>query len=154
NWTANQRDEVLVEPEPVENTYATWAASHGLMGGPDDDDDGDTLSNFFEYHFGSNATLAADAPIPTLAIRRLDIDGSIQDYATLTFRQSQTTANASLTIEISDDLATWTSDPAATEELERIDRADGSSTITLLLTEPLSADDDRVRYLRLHGVSL
>ena len=43
--------------EPAGVTYAAWSALHGLQGGPDDDDDGDGISNVLEFLYGSRPDL-------------------------------------------------------------------------------------------------
>lgn len=42
--------------------YGSWASDYGLVGGPDDDDDGDGFSNLYEYALGGIPTSPADIP--------------------------------------------------------------------------------------------
>ena len=42
-----------------------------------------------------------------------------------------------LTVEISSDLLTWTSDPDLTEFLTQVDNGDGTATVTLRLADPV-----------------
>jgi hypothetical protein len=44
--------------------YDQWAAFYGLTGGPQDDDDGDGLSNLLEYALGGNPTDPVDRGFP------------------------------------------------------------------------------------------
>ncbi len=47
--------------------YPAWAGSHALMGGPEDDDDGDSLANLLEYALGGNPKNPADRGHPLLS---------------------------------------------------------------------------------------
>jgi hypothetical protein len=63
---------VVVEP-PVEpeTNFGVWAATHELTGGTEDDDDGDRLSNGFEFYFGFDPTVPSSLPAPTQTIQGL-----------------------------------------------------------------------------------
>lgn len=43
-------------------TYERWANEHGLEGGPGDDEDGDRLSNLYEYALGGDPKSSTDLP--------------------------------------------------------------------------------------------
>ncbi|NIP92220.1 MAG: lamin tail domain-containing protein, partial [Akkermansiaceae bacterium] len=47
--------------EPAGIDYLAWATSFGLEGGPDDNDDRDGLTNYWEYVFGLPPDLASDS---------------------------------------------------------------------------------------------
>lgn len=47
-------------------SYIDWSSGRGLVGGRDDDDDGDGLSNEQEYLFGGDPKLLTDAPRPRM----------------------------------------------------------------------------------------
>lgn len=151
NWTTKQRDGA---PTANAITYAQWAASQGLLGGPEanDDGDGDTLTNFFEHLYGSRATDASDAPIPAIAIQTINVDVSPDDYVTLSFQQSRNAKGATLNVEIAENLIEWTSTPTDTVEWTRTSNDDGTDTVTLRFAEPVRAEDQQ-RYVRLRGVS-
>ncbi len=149
NWTTKQRDGA---PTANAITYVQWATSQGLLGGPEADDDGDTLTNFFEYLYGSRATDASDAPIPAIAIQTINVDGSPDDYVTLSFQQNRNAKGATLNVEIAENLIEWTSTPTVTVEWTRTSNDDGTDTVTLRFAEPVRAKDQQ-RYVRLRGVS-
>ena len=149
NWTTKQRDDM---PPGNALTYDQWAASQGLVGGPEADDDGDTLTNFFEYLFGSLATDASDAPIPAIEIRTLNVNGTFDEYVLLSFQQNRNAEGATLSVEITDDLIEWINTPSNTVEWDRTSNDDGTDTVTLRIAEPVRMEDNQ-RYVRLRGVS-
>jgi hypothetical protein len=135
--------------EPTGFTYAAWAASHALVGGPDDDDDGDTVSNYLEYLYGSRPDLANEAPGLNAVIQSIEVGGVVDRYLTVTFPENLE-AQGSLTLEISGDLLTWNSDPARTELVSKIDNDDGTATVSLRLADPVSPAQ-KVIFVRLRG---
>jgi len=71
-------------------TYAAWAAGQNLPAnakGPDDDAEGDGLSNFAEYAYALNP-LVADRALSVPKAAFATVNG--QDYLTLTYRQPKT----------------------------------------------------------------
>ena len=102
-----------------------------------DDDDSDGISNFMEFLYGSRPDLASDAPGPRIDVENLEIDGVIKNYLVLTYRQNLN-ASGTLTVEISSDLVTWSSDPNLTELLTQFDNGDGTVTVRLRLVSPVS----------------
>ena len=135
-------------PEPTGITYAAWATANNVAGTPDDDDDGDGISNFFEFLFGSDPKVASGAPIMTPAIESLDVGGSIGDYLTLTYHQNLGVGGASLSVEVSTDLATWSVATALT--ISSTDGGDGTATVSVRLADPI-APGVRQIYVRLRG---
>ena len=150
NWTASRNpggSPGTSEPSGVD--YASWASTHGLQGGPDDDDDNDDLSNFFEYLAGSRPDLIGDAPTIQPSVQSFEIDNVIDDYLVISYQKSLS-ALGTLTLELSGDLITWTSDPNLTELLTQIDNGDGTATVTVRLENPVNAAQD-VYFARLRG---
>ena len=135
--------------EPSGVTYDTWASGLELQGGPLDDDDGDQILNFFEFLHGSSPVDSSDAPGPVASVQSLEVDGSTNDYLTLTFNEG-TGIKGSLTVEVSIDLQDWSSNSSLTEVVSEIDNGNGTSTVTIRLASPIGADQDKT-YLRLRG---
>ena len=124
-------------PEAFGTDYAAWALDYNLAGGPGNDDDSDGISNFLEFLYGSRPDLASDAPGPRIDVENLEIDGVIKNYLVLTYRQNLN-ASGALTVEISSDLVTWSSDPNLIELLTQVDNGDGTVTVRLRLVSPVS----------------
>ena len=122
--------------EPSGTDYAAWASGYGLPGGPGSDDDLDGISNYLEFLYGSRPDLASDAPGPRISVENLEIDGVVDNYLVLTYQRNLNAVGA-LTVEISSDLLTWTSDPDLTEFLTQVDNGDGTATVTLRLADPV-----------------
>ena len=135
--------------EPAGLTYTAWAASNGIKGKPNDDDDRDGLSNFWEFLFGSRPDLASDAPVFGLTVQSIDVDGVVNDYLFLTFRKNLS-ANASLTVEVSSDLITWSPDPATIKPVSKADNGDGTATVTFRFADPVGQGQSR-NFIRLRG---
>jgi hypothetical protein len=135
--------------EPAGITYGAWAASNGIQGKPNDDDDDDGLSNYWEFLFGSQPDLASDAPVFGLTIQSIDVDGEVDDYLFLTFRKNLR-ADASLTVEVSSDLITWSPDHAMIEPVSKADNGDGTATVTVRLARPIGQGQSQA-FVRLRG---
>ena len=135
--------------EPAGITYAAWAASNGIQGKPNDDDDDDGLSNYWEFLFGSQPDLASDAPVFGLTIQSIDVDGKVDDYLFLTFRKNLS-ANASLTVEVSSDLITWSPNHAMIEPVSKTDNGDGTATVTVRFARPIGQGQSQA-FVRLRG---
>ena len=129
--------------------YATWAAVYDLPGGPGGDDDRDGISNFLEFLYGSRPNLASDSPGPRVGIENLEVDGVINNYLVLTY-QRNLNALGGLTVEISSDLVTWSSDPDLTELISQVDNGDGTATVALRLAAPVGLSGEPY-FARLRG---
>ena len=135
--------------EPAGITYAAWADLNGIRGGTKDDDDKDGVSNYWEFLFGSRPDLASDAPAFGITVRSIDIDGVVDDYLFLTFRKNLD-VDVSLTVEVSSDLITWSSDSATIEHVLNIDNGDGTATATYRFADPVGQGQSQ-NFVRLRG---
>lgn len=84
--------------------YAQWSSSYGLTGGVNDDDDGDNLSNIYEYGLGGNPTNSADqGTLPVLIV-----SNGVASYTHVQLTDSD--ANISYIVEQTTDLVNepWT----------------------------------------------
>ena len=124
-------------------TYSEWATLNSVRGEPQGDDDGDMVSNYLEYFFGSDPGLAADAPFADTNVQRI---GGV-DYLTLSFPRNLS-AEASLEIQFSFDLLTWTAESKSFETVSSIDNGDGISEETVRYLMPVN-DESKKMFLRL-----
>ena len=146
NWSASRN--LGGSPGTAEGSgisYAVWATLNNVKGSPKDDDDGDDISNYLEFLFGSKPNLASDAPAPTTGLTRIGEN----DYLTITFRRNMD-AEGLLELELSGDLATWSSSPDLFETLSITDNGDNTSTITIRLANPVRELNRQV-FLRMRG---
>jgi len=150
SWTASRNpggSPGTTEPTGVD--YATWATTSNVQGGPSDDDDHDTISNFMEFLHGSRPDAAGEAPELQINVQNLEINGEIDDYLVITYQKSLN-ALGRLTIELSSDLVTWTSGSNLTELLTQVDNGNATTTVTVRLKNPVSAQGD-LFFARLRG---
>jgi len=113
------------------SAYDTWAASYDLVGDPDNDDDGDGMSNFQEFAFGLDPTSGASVN-PLTDISEFQSDGI---FSYTRFAGS----GLSYTYWISTDLEDWgveSVEPLIEEAGEIGD--DGVQTVVVVLALPES----------------
>ena len=127
------------EAEIASIPYAEWSELNLLQGGPEGDDDGDNVSNYLEYYFGSNPKLYADAPFASANVQRV---GGV-NYLTISFPRN-TLADASVEIEFSLDLRTWTSESKSFETVSNIDNGNGVSEVMMRYMKPIGNDSKKV----------
>ncbi|HEX8296019.1 MAG TPA: CotH kinase family protein, partial [Chthoniobacteraceae bacterium] len=87
--------------------FQEWAAQYPAIGGPSDNADGDTRSNFAEYAVGSNPTQADPGPIQTGATEPLTVNGVDATYLTVTFTRQIGAEDVDYAVQFSPDLADW-----------------------------------------------
>ncbi len=137
SWTASRNPGG--SPGTTESSgvdYVSWAATSNVQGGPNDDDDHDTISNFMEFLHGSRPDAAGDAPGLQVSAQRLEVNGEEGDYLVITY-QRNLNALGILTIELSSDLITWNSGSNLTELLTQVDNGNGTATVTVRLKNPV-----------------
>ncbi len=131
----------------VAPTYASWIATYpgvGLLNGVNDDPDLDGIKNGMEMVLGGNpATVMDTALLPTIALVNADPDNdtTFADYLLFTYRRSDLSVSAGVTVDCETDtdlLATWT---AATGAPGVVILVDDNFTFT----PPAAANTDRVR---------
>ena len=127
------------EAEVVTIPYDEWATINLVEEGPEGDDDSDDVSNYLEYYFGSDPKLYADAPFASANVQRLGED----NYLTISFPRS-TLADASVEVEFSLDLRTWTSESKSFETISNINNGNGVSKVTIRYMKPISNNSKKV----------
>ena len=127
------------EAEVVTIPYDEWAAINLVEEGPEGDDDSDGVSNYLEYYFGSDPKLYADAPFASANVQRLGED----NYLTISFPRN-TLADASVEVEFSSDLRTWTSESKSFETISNINNGNRVSKVTIRYMKPISNNSKKV----------
>ena len=127
------------EAEVATIPYDEWAAINLVEEGPEGDDDSDDVSNYLEYYFGSDPKLYADAPFASANVQRLGED----NYLTISFPRN-TLADASVEVEFSLDLRTWTSESKSFETISNINNGNGVSEVTIRYMKPISNNSKKV----------
>ena len=116
-------------------SYLTWAAENNLQGGPQDDDDHDTISNFMEFLHGTDPALNDTEPPMTVRLQTFQVNGASDDYLVISF-QENLRALGSLSIEFSNDLITWGSASNLIQQISQTNSGSGRTTTTVRMTEP------------------
>jgi len=91
----------------VTPTFDSWIDEFGVgaQEGPDDDPDRDGRSNLFEYSTHGNPADAASTPSPEISVTT---DGD-HDYLMLGVARNPAATDVSMWVEVSEDLALWSS---------------------------------------------
>lgn len=114
--------------------YDIWKTSNNLIGGPDDDDDLDGLSNRFEHAFGSDPKAPSGNPVVFLASN----SGPHASY----HRRKQSLTNLVYDVWTSNNLSAWVQDTGAIQTSSDIPGTDNESVEVTLSPERLG--DDRL----------
>ena len=105
-------------------SYLDWSASFSLAGGPDNDDDGDGLTNRVEYMLGGDPTHPVDTPRPSLGI----VDSSGDMIPSYTVTRNLEASDVTPDIRFSVDLVDWsTHSPVLVSSVKQ---ADGTAMLT------------------------
>ncbi len=131
-------DEVSISVVASATGFASWAGGYNLgsLAGPNDDPDGDGISNFLEYALGGHP---AQKNAPLLTFGTAMVESS--ERLALTFVRAR--ADLTYTVESSPDLSTWT--PIVHPDLT--DPAKVGQSVTIPDSSPISAGTKR--FLRL-----
>lgn len=114
-------------------SYIDWASPFGLVGGPDDDDDFDGLSNRLEYLFGGHPKDSGNTPSPTLGT---DEQGGSSVVSYTVIRDLEAT-DAVPEVSFSADLVDWVSNVPTF--ISSVKQPDGTARLTF--HGPWSLDD-------------
>ena len=130
-------------------SYLTWSVGNNLQGGPQDDDDHDTISNFMEFLHGTDPVSPDVEPPLTIRLETLQVNGATNDYLVISF-QEDLRALGSLSVEVSSDLITWSSALDLIEPVSQIDNGGGRATTIMRMAQPAQTRDTPF-FLRLRG---
>ena len=117
----------MMDLDPL--SYANWATSKSVIGTSDDDDDGDGLTNRFEYETGGDPRSAAAAPRPILDL----VGGS---HAEFLIKRNLEASEGGLMVQFSKNLSDWTSQ--SPELLSSTRETDGTATLRYRAPVPVA----------------
>ena len=155
---------VLIDPisNPDPDIATNWRSSTLPGGNPDatdvvtfpanplGDDDGNGTPDLVDYALGSDLGLPALAP--AASFETYDFGGGMQTLLSLSYPISLGAEGASIGIDASPDLSTWTDAAPNTEFVSQINLGDGRAMVTVRFASPIG---DGVRhYLRLRVETL
>ena len=109
------------------------------------DSDHDGFSNLLEYALKMNPRVPDSVSGPAVGVS--DLIGG-QRYLTLTFRRLLPPRDVTYAVEVSDTLAGWDSPPGATVEQSATANGDGTETVVVRDTVPMTPDSRRFLRLR------
>jgi len=107
NLPENWRASYLTNGTPGDDdrpTFETWAAGFGVTG-TTNDPDGDGLINIVEFALGGNPLIADGAPLPRQKVETLNVNGTLEDYLTITFDRPQDPKGVEYRTNFAPDLA-------------------------------------------------
>jgi hypothetical protein len=127
--------EFLAAEAPEGTPYGEWAAANAPTGNPDDDFDGDGVSNAIEFVLGGDKNTNDQGKLPAL--------NASGGNLTFSFKRDRISINATtiLSIQTGTDLATWTNDhnvpdiPTAGPPVAVVDNGNGTDTVTLMVAQ-------------------
>lgn len=148
--TRNAGTELWLNYELSGSPYETWANINAPTGDPDDDYDGDGVSNAVEFLLGGLAT--------TNDLNKLPVAATSGNDMTFTFERDKTSVDAStvVTIEVSNDLVTWDAgsspyvvpNTATGSANPGVTVVDNGATHTVTLTIPQAPDAKKFARLK------
>jgi hypothetical protein len=114
-------------------TFAEWLSDKGLNvgvnDGPEQDADGDGLSNIVEFALGSDPAAPSEKPKAQV------VNSSGQDYAAIQFTRNKNSSGVEIQVSASDSV-TADSNETVTESAE--DLGNGTERVTVRATKPLN----------------
>ena len=150
---------VLIDPSsnPDPDIASSWRSSTLPTGNPDASDaipvpadplgdaDGNGVSDIIDFALGGNLGLAPIAP--AISWLSYDIGGSPQTLLTMSYPISLGAEGASIAIDASTDLRTWTDASTNTEFVSQDNLGDGRAIVTVRFSAPIG--DGATQFLRL-----
>lgn len=130
---------------PGAGGFAAWVAANfdpadaenPAIGGADADPDGDGIANLLEYVLGLNPGLAGRSGLPQTGIQAVEVDGSTNDYLTLTVIRRGDVADYVISVDSSADLGLWEAGSGVLVSSD--DNGDGSLTEVYRSAQPVNA---------------
>ncbi len=128
NWRAS----VVFGGNPNADDTETFA------GDPNADSDGNGQSDLLDHAMFSQGT--ADRMMPAASLVTLTVGENTDDYAVVAFRENVAADDASLSVEVSYDLFTWSGDGGELTFLDAVYQNDGTNLVRYRSSLPATGD--------------
>jgi hypothetical protein len=109
-----------------------------FAGNPNGDTDGDGYSDYLEYALGNPQGTAGTTNRPTTALTSYTVATVTSPYLTFSYRRNNAADGVNYFVELSTNLTSWDSTPAAVTYVGTVVNGDGTSTITHRATNPFN----------------
>jgi hypothetical protein len=120
--------------------YSSWISGYGLsQNSPNDDPDGDRISNLLEYALGGHPAQSSSDLLPVLTT---SVQGG-NSYPTLTVQKNPAATGLTYEVEVSSDLRSWSRGPASITVL-----SESATSLVVRDNTPSNAAEPQ-RFLRL-----
>jgi hypothetical protein len=120
------------------------SAEEVFAGNTQADADGNGYTNLADYAFGNNGI--RPTVLPSGQFQMLNVLGVDDVYLTLSLRLNLAASDATVAVEASSDLESWSPDLMTVHE--RVDHTDGTATVLLRSTQPVSDENSPRLFLR------
>jgi hypothetical protein len=124
--------------------FSPTELANPAISGDTADPDGDGIPNLTEYAFNMNPKTADVSGLPVMGTS--NVGGS--DYLTISYKQVLFNTDITCTVQVSSNLTTWSSGTGFTVLVSDVDNGDGTETITVRDTTPISSATNR--FIRVH----
>ena len=151
-------------PDPDYTSAANWRSSENIGGNPNESDsnpfvgapledlDGDGLVKIFEHALGTSDDDPGDAnAIFSTAVQSLRVDGSTDDYFTITFQRDLTADDVALAPEITTGFVDWSGDAMDVTLVSELNQGDGTALVTYRTTQPVPDPAQPQAFVRLRA---
>ena len=125
--------------EVAPQSYGDWATATGA-GDPDDDQEGDRVSNALEWLLGGDPFVSSPEILPSASVQSVNVSGVEDDYLTITFTHLISAEGVTTTAQLSPDLVSWQGGPGFVSLVSRVYHGDGTATSTFRSATPIDPE--------------
>jgi len=109
-----------------------------FTGDPHRDDDQDGLMALLEHALGGDPATAESELVPAASVMNLEVEGTFDNYLTISARRMLGADDVTLMAQISGNLVDWSSAPERVVLVSEVPDADGTSIITWRSARPIA----------------
>ena len=132
---------------PDGETWGDYVTTHGLTGVPTDDADLDSVTDYYEYVYGTDPNDKASTNPINISLQSVFVEGGFQEFLTVTVQRNLNAGDLIITPEMTTDLFTWTEMDVVM--YDAVNQGNGTELISWRVTIPtVGTNFDRV-FMRL-----